>query len=173
MRLQEQLDQKLSDRRRIMADLVVACRLKLAQLQPVQRRLAGNRRTILASRRELARQNRHHRIVAKLVVVVEILVAERDREHPLTDQRRHLVLDIFGAALVVKASRKSSHQIDRPIGRSQKQCARIRCHQSGIERRFHTPAFHGSKIKAFCATLCRHRGSPRIDEMSLRHNNFR
>ena len=51
-------------------------------------------------------------------------------------------------------------QIDRSIGRSQKQCARIRCHQSGIERRFHTPAFHGSKIKAFCATLCRHRGSP-------------
>src|SRR5207249_12153869 len=110
MRLQEQLDQKLSDRRRIMADLVVACRLKLAQLQPVQRRLAGNRRTILAPRRELSRQNRHHRIVAKLVVVVEILVAERDREHPLTDQRRHLVLDIFGAALVVKASRKSDRK---------------------------------------------------------------
>src|SRR5207248_5256288 len=54
VRLQEQLDQKLSDRRQIMADLVVACRLKLAQLQPVQRRLAGNRRTILASHRELA-----------------------------------------------------------------------------------------------------------------------
>jgi hypothetical protein len=65
---------------------VVARRRKLAQLQPVQRRLAGNRRAILAPRRELARQYRHHRIVPQLVVVVEILVAERDPEHPLTDR---------------------------------------------------------------------------------------
>jgi hypothetical protein len=33
--------------------------------------------------------------VLQLVVVVEILVAERDPEHPLTDQGRNLMLDIF------------------------------------------------------------------------------
>ena len=70
------------DRRRIVADLVIARRFQLAQLQPVERRLAGHRRAILAPRRKLARQHRHHRIVAQLVVVVEILVAERDRQTP-------------------------------------------------------------------------------------------
>ena len=76
-----------------MADLVIARRLRPAQLQPVERRLAGHRRAVLAPRLELARQHRHHRIVAQLVVVVEVLVAERDPEHPLADQRRHLMLD--------------------------------------------------------------------------------
>ncbi len=98
--------------------------------------------------------------MAQLVVVVEILVPERDREHPLADQGRDLVLDVFPASLIVKARRKPPHQINRSIGRSQKQCTRIRCHQSGIERRFHSPPVHGSKIKPFCATLWRHRGSP-------------
>jgi hypothetical protein len=51
----------------------------------------------------LARQYRHHRIVPQLVVVVEILVAERDSEHTLTDQGRDLMLDIFRTPLVVKA----------------------------------------------------------------------
>ena len=41
MRLQEQVDQQRPDRDRIVADLVVARRRKLAQLQPIERRLAG------------------------------------------------------------------------------------------------------------------------------------
>ena len=93
MRLQEQVDQQILDRHRIVADLVVARRFKLAQLQPVERRFAGHRRAFLAPRLELARQHRHQRIVAQLVVVVEILIAERDPEHPLADQCRDLVLD--------------------------------------------------------------------------------
>jgi hypothetical protein len=45
--------------------------------------------------------------------------------------------------------------------------------QPSIECRFYTATFHGSKIKRFRATLCRHRDSPRICIRSLRHNNFR
>src|SRR5712671_401952 len=50
VRLQELVDKKPFDGYRIVTDLVIARRLKLAQLQPVQRRLARNRRAILASR---------------------------------------------------------------------------------------------------------------------------
>ena len=71
MRLHEQVDQQRPDRHRIVTDLVVARRRKLAQLQPVERRLAGDRRAVLASRLELACQHRHQRIVAQLIVVVE------------------------------------------------------------------------------------------------------
>ena len=55
----------------------------------------------------------------QLVVVVEILVAKRDPENPLTDQGRDLVLDPLRMPLVVKARRKPVHHTDRSIGRSQ------------------------------------------------------
>ena len=63
------------------------------------------------TRLKLARQHRHHRIVAQLVVVVEILVAERDPEHPLADQRRDLVLDQLRRV----ARRESTPQTDRSV----------------------------------------------------------
>ena len=122
---------------------------------------------------ELARQHRHHRIVAQLVVVVEILVAERNPEYPLAHQRRDLMLDQFWAPLVVKARRKPIHHSDRAIRRAQKQRARIRRDRPAIERRYHIASFNRCKIKQICATLCRHRGAPRISDKSLLHNNFR
>ena len=173
VRLQEQVNHEILDRHRIVADLVIARRLELAQLQPVERRFAGDRRTILPPRLELARQHRHHRIVAQFVVVVEILVTERDPEHPLANQRRDVVLDQVRTPLVVKAPRKPSHHSDRSIRGAQKQRARIRCHQAGIKRCFHSAPFNSSKIKQFCATLCRHRGAPRIGPKSLSHNDSR
>jgi hypothetical protein len=75
--------------------------------------------------------------------------------------------------MIAKAIRKSIHQTDHPIGRAQKQRTRIRCHQSGIKSRFHSAAFHDSKIQPFCATLCRHRGAPRIIAKSFLQKNFR
>jgi hypothetical protein len=83
MRFQEQIDHQPLEGDRVVTDLVIARRLQTAQLQPVQRRLGGDRRAVLAARFELAGQHRHYRIVAQLVVVVEVLIAERDPEHPL------------------------------------------------------------------------------------------
>jgi len=83
------------------------------------------------------------------------------------------VFNQIGAAIVAKTVCKPIHQIDGSIGRAQKQRSRIRRHQSGIERGFHSPTFDASKIKSFRATLCRHRGAPRIIGKSFSHNNFR
>ena len=93
MGVEKQIDKQRFDRRRVIADLVVAGRLLPAQFQPIERRFAGQRRTIGAPRFELAAQHRHHRVVAQLVVVDQILVAQRDPEHPLPHQTRHRVLD--------------------------------------------------------------------------------
>ncbi len=75
MRLHEQVDEQALDGAGIMADLVVARRCARAQFQPVERRFAGHRRTILAARRKLAGQQRHHRIVAQHVMIDQVLVA--------------------------------------------------------------------------------------------------
>jgi hypothetical protein len=73
----------------------------------------------------------------------------------------------------MEARGKPIHHSDRPIRRPQQQRARIRRHQAGIKRGFHRAAFNNSKIKAFCATLCRHRGFPSNRVKLLLHNYFR
>jgi hypothetical protein len=111
--------------------------------------------------------------VARLVVVVEILIAKRNPEHPLADQRHHLVLDQFRAPHVVKARGQSIHHPDRAIRCAQQQRSGIRRDRAPIERRHHRAAFNRFKSKEIRATLCRHRGAPRIDDELLRHNGFR
>ena len=64
-------------------------------------------------------QGRHDRIVPKLVVIVEVLVTEHNSEHPLANQRRHLMLDQLPLAPVPEAGRQASNQTDRPICRPQ------------------------------------------------------
>ena len=173
MRLQEQVDEQPLDGHRIVTDLVIARRLQAAQLQPVQRRLAGHRRAILAPRFELARQHRHHRIVAQFVVVVEILVAKRDPEHPLPDQRHHLVLDQFRTPHVVKARRKPIHQPDRAIRRAQKQRTGIRRDRATIERRHHLRVLQQVQIQTNLGYTLSASGRSSNQRKSLSHNNFR
>jgi len=45
-------------------------------------------------------QLRHDPVMAQLVVVVQVLVAERDAEHALANQRADLMFDQLGAAMV-------------------------------------------------------------------------
>jgi hypothetical protein len=112
-------------------------------------------------------------IVAQFVVVVEVLIAKRNPEHPLAEQGHDLVLDQILAPLIVKACCKPLHHPDRPIRAAQQQCPGIRRDRPAVEPRHHLAAFNGCKFKQISATLCRHRGAPRITEKSLQHNDFR
>ena len=112
-------------------------------------------------------------IWAQFVVVVEILIAKRNPEHPLADQRRDLVLDQLRAPHVVKARCQPIHHSDRPIRRAQKQRSCIRRDRARVEYRDHRAAFNRFKSKKIRATLCRHQGAPLIDEKLLQHNGFR
>ena len=57
--------------------------------------------------------------MAQLVVIDEILVAQRDPGDPLHEQGLDAVLDQLRAAPVDEAPREPSHQIDRPVGSAQ------------------------------------------------------
>ena len=159
MRLQEQIDQKLLDRCSLIGDLVIARRLLSAQLEPVQRRLAGNRRTVLALRHKLAGQNRHHRIMAQFVMINQVFVAEREPVDALADERRHLVLDQLSAASIAAAARKATDQINRPLRRTKQQGARIRGDLAAVKSGHHRTPFNGCKSKRIRDTLCLHRGT--------------
>jgi hypothetical protein len=73
----------------------------------------------LALGRELAGQRREHRIVAQVIVVDQVLVAERNAEHPLRHHRPDRVLDLHRGAVVDETRREPCHQTDRPIGRAE------------------------------------------------------
>jgi hypothetical protein len=160
VRLHEQIDKQRLDPGAVPGDPVIARQIRPAPLQPVERAFAGQRRTILAAGRQLAGQHRHGRVVAQLVVIDQIFVAQRYPEHALSDQRRHFVLDQFGRAAVGKTPSKPLDQPERPIRRPQQQGTRIRGHLAAVEPCHHRAPFDACKPKQIRATLCLHRVSP-------------
>ena len=89
--VEEHLHEQRLDRRTVVGDPAVAVGCRGAVFQPVERALAGERRAAPVPRLEPAEHHPEHRVVAQPVVVDQVLVTERDAEHPLPDQRRHLV----------------------------------------------------------------------------------
>ena len=173
VRLEEESDEQALDRRRVMADPVVAARNQGRVLEPVERALAGERRAILALGGELAGQRREHRVVPQLVVIDQVLVAERDPEHPLRHHRCDRMLDLGLVPTVVEAGREPGHQANRPISRAEQQRPGIRRDRAAIESRHHLAAFDHFITEQVAATLCRHRGAPPIGSKSFRQNDFR
>ena len=172
MRFHEQIDKQRFDRRRIVADLVIARRLGLRQFQPVQRRLAGHRRAIRPPRPQLPSHDRKQRVMPQMVMIVEVFIAQRHAVEPLPDQRRHRVLDQIGPTTIAKAARKAIDKPHNTVRLSQQQRARIRRDRAAIKTGHNFVALHPRKIKLLCATLCRHRGVPETEAKLLLHNNF-
>jgi hypothetical protein len=109
-----------------MTDLVVQARRLFRSLQTVQRRLAGDRRAVGATRLQLARQHGEQRIVPQRVVIVQILIAQRQAEYPLTDQRGDRMLDQPRIAPVDEALRHALDQFYCLVRAPQQQTASVR-----------------------------------------------
>jgi hypothetical protein len=160
VRLEEEVDEQALDRRIVVPDLVVARGLDRCVLEPVQGALAGERRAVPALGCELAGENREHRIVAQLVVVDQVLIPERDTEHPLRHHRRDGMFDLRPGAVVDEARCEPPDQMDRPIGRAEQQPASLRGVVAAVERGHHLTALDHFITEQVPATLCRHRGAP-------------
>jgi hypothetical protein len=172
--LHHQRHEQPLDRGRIVGDLVIGVCADLGRvLQAIERRLAGERGAIGALRRQCSGENAEHRIVAQPVVVDEVLVAERDAENALADQRWNSVDGGVGIAAIPEALRQTRHEADRLVGLTEKQRTGIRRDLTTIERAHDGAALDGSEIERILATLCRHRGEPPSRVKSLLHNNFR
>jgi len=169
MRVEKQVDQQLLDRRRVVADLVIARRLARPRrmLQTVQRALARQKPRRLGGALELAEQHAQNRIAAKLIVVVEVLIAQRQAEDALRNQSRERVDGHERIAAVDKASRKPIRQPDRLVRLAKQQRSGVRRNRSAIEIRHNPPPASPSKIHLRRATLRRHRGAPTNQPNSL------
>jgi hypothetical protein len=173
VRLEEEGDEQALDCRRVMADLVVAARNQGRVFEPVERTFAGERRAILALRGEFAGQGRQHRVVAQLVVIDQVLVAERDAEHALGHHRLDRVLDLGLDPTVVEAGREPGHEPDGAISRAQQQPPGIRCDLAAIKSGYDPATLDHFITEQVAVTLCRHRGAPPIGSKSFLQNDVR
>jgi hypothetical protein len=141
-------------------------------LEPVEGALAGERRAILTAGGELAGQRRQHRIVPQLIVIHQVLIAERDAKHPLRHHRFDRMLDLRLDPTVVKARCEPRHQADRSISRTEQQRPGVQRDLTTIERSHHPAAFDHFITEQVAVTLCRHRGAPLHRDNSLLHKNL-
>jgi hypothetical protein len=74
-----------------------------------------------------------NRILAKLVMVVEVLAAEHRSEYALAHQRPNPVLDKPRVTPIGEAAGKSPHQPKTPVQLLQQPRTRIRCDRPAIE----------------------------------------
>ena len=102
-----------------------------------------------------------------MIMIGQILVAQRQGKHPLADQRRQTVLDLVRRPMVDEAGREPLHQPDRPIRRTQEQRSGIRGDGPAIESGHHGTARDPCKLEAIRATLRRHRGTPPLEPKTL------
>ncbi len=131
MRCEEEIDEQSFDGGRGMADLVVARGRGRRVLEPVQGALAGERGAGLALGLELAGE---HRVVAQLVVVDQILVAERNAEHPLRHHGLDAVLHLRLGAAIDEAGGEPLDQSNRPVGRAEQERPGVRGDHAAVER---------------------------------------
>jgi hypothetical protein len=97
--------------------------------------------------------------VAQFVMVVQILIAERNGEDALADQCLHLMLDQLPVVRVHEATGKTVDQSDRAVRQPQQKRPGIRGDRSAVKTGHNRALFDRCKIELFRYTLCLHRGT--------------
>ena len=150
--LQESIDQEAIDRLGVVDDPLVPI-LSVPfrrQLQPVERALACQR----LARISLLHQGCDQRIMTELVMVVEVLVAQRQCHHPLADQALHRVFHQLGVPIVAKAGCELTQQTRPPFDLSQQEPTAVRTELSAVKSGHDLTLSHPLETQLFNATLC-------------------
>ena len=88
-------------------------------------------------RAQLPRQHRKRRVLAQLVVIVQVFIAQRQAEDALPHQGLDLMLDIARVAPIDEAVGEATHQCEAPVDLPQQQRARVRGDAPAIETGHH------------------------------------
>ena len=139
MRFEEKIHQQRIDLRIVAIDLVILRRMPPRRvLQAIERALAGQRFAVGPQHRaQLPRQHRKRRVLAQLVVIVEVFIAQRQAEDALPHQGLDLMLDIARVAPIDEAVGKATHQPEAPVDLSQQQRACVRGDVPAVETGHH------------------------------------
>jgi len=87
-------------------------------------------------------------------VIVEVFVAQGQREDALREHRLQQMLDAVCSALVGEAAREASEQVDFALGFAQQQRAAVAGNLAARETRLHATRKMCFKCERFLVTLC-------------------
>ena len=170
MGLEEQLHQQRIDRRRIGRDLPVPVLRRLvrhAALEAVQRARARQRLPTVArppppltGHVPTPARQRQHAVETQTVVIVQILVARRQAQHPLRHQGLQTMLDPRHRAMVPEATRQTLRHPEPTVDLPQQQHPTIRRQPAPVEPAHHTPPPKAFKTQLRRNTLWLHGAAP-------------
>jgi hypothetical protein len=161
--VEEEIDEQGLDSRRISGDPGVAGGFGLAPFQAVERALAGHGGAVGGGGGALAGEHCHDRVMAELVMVVEVLVSESDAGDALHQQRLDPVFDQVGIAMILEAAGKPAGQAEHLVGGAKQQGAGVGGDGTAVEIGHHFVALDGCKVEQGWDTVRGHRGAPLLD----------
>ena len=135
MRFEEKIHQQPIDLRIVAIDLVILRRMSPRRvLQAIERALARQWLAVGPQHRaQLARQHRKRRVLAQLVVIVEVFIPQCQAEDTLPHQGLDLMLDIARVAPIDESVGEATHQPEAPVDLSQQQCSCVRGDVPAVE----------------------------------------
>ena len=166
MRLEKEVHHEGVDLARIQADLLVAAgsiRIERSQLQSIQRALASQSLapvpaplSLLPLQVALASHKAEERVMAEIVMVIQVLVPASQTQRPLGYQLFDRMLDPILIPEILEAIRKAAEEVNTIIDLAQKQDASVRADVASIETSFDFSSKVGLKWKLALGTLCVH-----------------
>ena len=174
MRLKKEIDQQLIDLCLVAINLLILLAMPLRGVfNTIERALACQSLAVRTQHRgQLPGQRLEYWILAQLVVVVEVLIAQHQTEDPLPNYCLDLMLDIASVAPVAEALGKPTDQPEAAIHQAQQQSTCVRRDVAAIETGHHRAPIYRFKFEQLRRTLCLHRGYPLDLINAFSYNNF-
>jgi len=167
LRLQIERDKQLLDRRRVVNDLpITIARIdsRRRQLQSIQRLRTGQRTPLVplafaipAIGVTLAQRQRQQRIVRQIIMIIEILIPQRQTIPPLPHQLQHRVLDQVPVPMIRETRRKPLGQIQPKVHLPQQQRTSVRTDMPPFKIRLYRAPTNPLKLQSRTVTLCLHK----------------
>jgi hypothetical protein len=101
--------------------------------------------------------------MAELVVVVQILIPQRNADNPLHHQRLERMLGVGRIAAVLEAGRQATGQAQHPVRGPQQQRTGVAGDGTASKGCNDRTPVSTCKIEQLRVTLCRHRGLPLLE----------
>ena len=101
---------------------------------------------------------------SQMVVVVQVLVPQRQGVDPLGDQFLHGMLDPVRIAVICETVREFTNDSSAPLGLPQQKPAAVRGDPTPIEPRHNVPPAKGVKSKRLSVTLCHRKAATSVSK---------
>ena len=109
-----------------------------------------------------AHQQRRHAVTAQLLVIVQIVVTERQRADALPRQRPNAVLHAIGVAVVAEPPRQTIQQTQTLVRLPQQHPTGVGGDPTAVESTDDMRRLREVKMKLLACTLCGHGTSPSV-----------